>query len=162
VLVLICCSAENIQTTGCSSSGDYGTEHEPRIPKKITSEVNGQFQTLGQWVQDVRDVVSAERNCSEATSSKLCRQVTITQKSVHSGNPNVIKQHNKTRDQTLQSKTEAIETIYSNMEELLGNLAERYISARKSGRRIRFSGHSREAMVSPLLLLKTVLRSAIL
>jgi hypothetical protein len=82
-------------------------------------------------------------------------------KNVLSGNQNVVKEHNKTQNQIIESRTEVIETICSKLQDLPGNLGERYMSARKSGREIQFSGHSREAMLSPLLLLKPGLRSAI-
>jgi hypothetical protein len=128
--------------------------------QKVTSKVDDQFQTLGRRLQEVRDSVLAGQTSSEAAALQFGRQVGIMQKNVLSGNRNVIKQHNKTRDQIIQSRTEVMETICSKLQDLPGNLAERYMSARKSGREIRFSGHSREAMLSPLLLLKPGLRSA--
>lgn len=130
--------------------------------QKIKCTIDSQLQTLGQRMREVQDGLSADQAKFETTTLRLATQVVAMQKGFHSTNRNALRQHSKTRDQITQGNTKIIHSICSKIEELPGNLAQTYLTARKNGREVRFNGESLEAMLSPLLLLKPGLRQAII
>lgn len=127
----------------------------------MTTNLAGPLQTLAHQMQEVRDGVSATQARFDVAACRFLKRAAGTQKHLVSANRNAIRQHNKTRQQIIQGNMKAIDTICSKLQDLPGNLAQTHMSTRKSGREVRFKGHSREAMLTPLLLLKPGLRWAI-
>jgi hypothetical protein len=113
-------------------------------------------------VEELQDGVSARQTGLEEVTSRFCKQVDGVQKHFASADQSARKQHNKTQYQIAQGNAKLIDMICSRMQDLPEHLAQAHKSAKRSNRQIRFNGQSREAMLTPLLLLKPRLRSAIL
>ncbi|KAF7513702.1 hypothetical protein GJ744_007753 [Endocarpon pusillum] len=130
--------------------------------QNMTTKFMGHLQRLESGMQNFRKSVSARQTSLGVSNSHLHEQAAGMQKHPLSVNRNALREDNKNRYQTSQGNAQVIDTTCSKLQDLPGNLSPAYKSTIKNSRQIRFNGHSLEATLLPLLLLKAELRGAIL
>ena len=128
----------------------------------MTTKFMGHLQRLEQGMQSFRNSVSSRQTGLGMATSHFHEQAAGMQKHPLSAHRNALREDNKIRHQITQGNAQDTDTKCSKLQDLPGNLAPIYKSARKNSREIRFNGHSLEAILLPLLLLKAELRGAIL
>jgi hypothetical protein len=129
--------------------------------QKVTADLAGPLKSLAGQMQEVQYGLSTSQARFDGATSYLLERAAGTEKSLVNANRNAREQHNKTRQQMLEGNTKVIDTISSKLQNMHKDLTQTRLSATKSGREVRFYGHSRGAVLFPLLLLQSGMSSAI-